>query len=322
MYPRFMTLALTHGRRPRPRRTLGLAVILLGTVAGSSASQAQEQAPSKEACANAFASSQQLRGQGKLIEARSKMIFCGQSSCPLVVRRECLQAMPELEGMIPSVVFGVRTAEGKDVAAAEITLDGVRQPNDGKSVPLDPGPHKVECEAPGFLRYETTVLSSSGEKNRFMNIVLSPLNPTPAPTLASSAQGRTEAPGPAVTPPPAGEEPPRGLPAATYILGGVAVLSFGAMTYFGLSGFADADDMATSCAPNCEQSKVDAAHTKILIANISFGMGVVAAGGALWTALAAKSDSRKGTSERGALPVALDVATTPGGGFVGMHTRF
>jgi hypothetical protein len=316
-YPR----AMRRGSWIVSARGLALAVVV-GAALDSSWSSAQDtQAASKEACADAYAKSQELKVQGKLLEARSRMIFCGQSSCPAVVRRECLQTMPDLETMIPSVVFSVRTSEGKDVPSAAVTLDGAPQAMDGKPVMLDPGGHKVECDAPGFTHYQTTVLASSGEKNRLLSIIMIPNTPATPPPSASSTNVHSDvSPAGSALPPP---EPAHGLPAATYVLGGIGIAALASMTYFGLSGFSDADDMEKSCKPHCAQSDVDAAHTKILIANISFGVGVAALGGAVWTALASHSDARPGKKEAAGRPMwGVDVTPASGGGLVRMSTRF
>jgi hypothetical protein len=284
---------------------LGIGAAVLGP-----SSYAEEVQPTKEACADAFARAQQLRAQNKLLEARGRVIFCGQSACPALVRKECLQILPDFESMIPSIVFGVRTSDGKDVANADLSVDGVRHAIDGKPITLDPGAHRVECDASGFAHYQDTVVASAGERNRLVSVSLKPLVDAAAMTLAATTKPAPKDPGVA-----GAEVPPHGFPVVTYVLAGVGIAALGSTAYFGATGLGDAHHMRDTCKPDCLQEDVDAAHSKILIANISFGVGVVALGASLWTALASKSPPRTGA-------LGADLVPTEGGASMKIWSRF
>ncbi|WP_437644677.1 hypothetical protein [Sorangium sp. So ce362] len=61
-------------------------------------------------------------------------------------------------------------------------------------------------------------------------------------------------------------------------LGGVAVAGGVAYAALGLSARADAGRLRTTCPPRCAEADVDAARTKVIAANVAFG--VAALGGA------------------------------------------
>jgi hypothetical protein len=276
----------------------------------------------KEACASEYTESQQLRADGKLLDARSQAILCGQSSCPAVIRRECLRMLPDLVTMIPSVVIGVRTSDGKDVTGGQLFVDRVPHPIDGRPIELDPGAHRLECEAPGVVRYQDTLVASVGEKNRFVAVVVHPLS---SPGGATSAE-RVEAP-PSSAAPPASDGKPRETPVATYAFAGIAVTALVSTIYFGATGLSEAYHMQDTCSPKCPQDDVDSARTKIIVANVTFGIALVATGAALWTNFASRSDSRGalGSSRRLArTPAApgLGFAPVPGGTWWGVSARF
>jgi hypothetical protein len=135
---------------------------------------------------------------------------------------------------------------------------------------------------------------------------------------------------------PAAEEPRgRTIPVVTWVFGGVGIAALASTAYFGLTGLGDAHYMRDTCKPKCPQSEIDAAHTKLLIANISFGVGVAAIGASLWTALARPGArtgaaepvadplrSRRVSSTSGVHPVAIDLSMRPGGAFLNLWAPF
>jgi hypothetical protein len=101
---------------------------------------------------------------------------------------------------------------------------------------------------------------------------------------------------------PQAEAPRRKVTWPVYTLGGVAIASIGVGAYFGYKGTQDAKDMGKSkaeggCKPNCDQSDIDAAHTKLLVANVLFGVGGAAAVGALITYLVSKPKAPSAEAE-------------------------
>src|SRR5262249_36854562 len=70
------------------------------------------------------------------------------------------------------------------------------------------------------------------------------------------------------------------LPAASYVLGGVAVLALASF-----AGFAAAGEAAQSCAPGCSSGQVASLRRDYLVADASLVAALAAAGGAVFFAL-------------------------------------
>lgn len=111
-----------------------------------------------------------------------------------------------------------------------------------------------------------------------------------------------------------------------FIVGGIGVVGIISFAIFGLSGKGDVSDLEKTCKPNCKESDVDSARTKLIIADISLGIGVVALAVATYMVLtrpkidaevtppkAAKAPERRSTWQN----VTLDVAPARGGGAYG-----
>ncbi len=89
---------------------------------------------------------------------------------------------------------------------------------------------------------------------------------------------------------------------------GIGVVALSSFAYFGLSADGDAADLRRTCAPNCAPDRVDAVRSKLVLANVSLGVGVAAFGvaGALWLL--------KGSAPPPSSSLRLDVVPTHGRG--------
>jgi hypothetical protein len=216
-----------------------------------------------DACVAGADKAQQLRDQAKLVEAREQLIACAAANCPTAVAKQCAKWLGEVDEAIPSIALRVRSSSGSDVADAEVTLDGAVRPGalDGKPIKLDPGAHKFTFKR-GDEMAESTIVVREGEKNRPVDVTLV------APAVAI------------VTPPPpplvAPEEPRAGFrfPWTAGVFIGVAVASFAGTAALVAVASSDAGDLRSTCAPACSVSDVDAAHTKLVVANVTLGVGI------------------------------------------------
>jgi hypothetical protein len=258
-------------------------------------------------CPTASEQGQKLRDQGKLIRAREMFLLCSKPTCPSVVRKDCAKWLPELDEGIPTVVFSAQDGSGGDLSAVAVTLDGTKVATtlDGKPVPMDPGPHTVIYETQGAPPLTQNVIIRAGEKNRIVKATLGapPTKPEPKPEPK---------PGPNPEPKPVQKA---GVPTMTYVLGGVGVIGVGSFAFFGITGKNDLSDLKSTCAPNCDPSKLDDAKTKLLIADISLGVGILALGGATILFLTSGSDNK-------AAKTGLTVSPLPGGGAASLSGSF
>jgi hypothetical protein len=125
-----------------------------------------------QACIAAFEKGQKSRREGKLREAREYFLACGVESCPALVRHDCAQYNGELMPTIPTVVFGARDKQGRDLFDVTVAMDGevLVKKLDGKSVTVDPGKHTFKFEAAGYPTLTETALIKEGERARNITV--------------------------------------------------------------------------------------------------------------------------------------------------------
>jgi hypothetical protein len=292
----------------RPRRLAPAALTALAPAAalvlGASPALAAE--PAKVACARAAEDGQRLRAAGQLREALSRFTVCAQERCPGLIRTDCSAWRVEVDAALPSIVVRATAGEapGRELLDVEIEVDGevATRRLDGRALPLDPGEHRFVFRAPGRARVERSVLIRVGEKHRLLEVALppegSPLATPPARVDVASAAPAAAAPRP---------PRPRAGP-GVWALAGVGAVGLAGFAYFGLTGYADVRSMRTGCKPGCPPADVDAARTKLLVADLSLAAGLVALGGAAWLAWRAP-----------AAGATIEVAPVPGGTIVGLR---
>ena len=258
--------------------------------------------PASLACIQRAEDGQTAKNASQLLRARELFAQCSAKECPSAIRQDCASWLEETQRQIPSVVVGARDADGHDVLDARASVDGAdaKKQLDGTPLELDPGPHVIRVERAGAPPVEVRVVVRAGEKNR---AVLATLGG------AAPAGSRTAPP----PPPPTPES--RGVPAVSFVLGGLGIAAGGVFAYFAVRGKSDADKLKSTCAPGCSSSDVDAVHTKLVIADVALGVGVVSLGLATVLAIRAVTTSSKSALE-------LRVAPTLGGAAGALRLTF
>ena len=263
---------MTHARRVSSSVRGFAELATLVAIAASTTALAGEgvaRADDREQCATAADQAQLLRDEGKYRRAREQLIVCARDVCPAPIKRDCLEWLSQVESTAPTVVFGAKDGS-KDLSDVKVYVDGaaVTERLDGKPVQMDLGKHTVKFEYQGQTREEEVIIGA-GQKNRNVTVTFGG---------AAASGGGGGSGGPAG---PTGSAPAEGgggslVPAI--IVGGVGVLALGSFAIFGLGGKSDVSDLEKNCKPRCAQSDVDSAKTKLLIADISLGVGIVALG--------------------------------------------
>jgi hypothetical protein len=125
-----------------------------------------------QTCLAASEKGQQARAAGKLREARERFLVCGGDGCPAIVRRDCTQWQSDIVGLTPSIVFGAKDKQGRDLFDVTVSMDGepLVKRLDGKSVMVDPGPHSFSFEAAGHKALVERALVKEGEKTRVITV--------------------------------------------------------------------------------------------------------------------------------------------------------
>jgi hypothetical protein len=234
-------------------------------------------ADDREQCASAADQAQQLRDDGKYRRAREQLLICARDVCPAPIKRDCLDWLTQVENTAPTVVFGAKDAT-KDLSDVKVSVDGVQVTDrlDGKPVQMDLGKHIVRFEYQGQTK-EDEVIIGAGQKNRNVTVTFAAAAPT-GPT------------GP--TPPPGGEGAKQGSIVPALVVGGIGVVALGSFAIFGLGGKSDVSNLEDTCKPHCAESDVDKARTKLIIADISLGVGIVALGVATYLFVTRASQGR------------------------------
>ena len=273
-------------------------IAILAFVPDSHAQESSADESQRAACIQAYDENQVLRRAKRLREAKEALLVCAQPSCPQVVVVDCARWLKEVNASQPTVVFAVRDGEGHDLQATRITIDGtvVAERVVGSAVEIDPGPHVIRFEVVGAAPIERKVVILEGEKNRLIEVKAATEAPiAPEPTRAP-AEPKDEVSSSKWTRP------------APILLGSVAVLGAASFAYFGLKARNEVDDMEDSCAPNCTDGDVDGARTKALVADISLGVAIAAAAGAVIVLSTEDQEGRERVDTR--------VSIAPGGLFL------
>jgi hypothetical protein len=178
--------------------------LIAGSLAAVMTTAALPASADVQACVAASEKGQRARSAGKLREAREHFTVCGAESCPALVRNDCAHWNAELASILPSVVFGARDKQGRDLFDVTVSMDGEVLLNklDGKSVTVDPGKHTFRFEMAGAEPITEVVLIKEGERARVFNVTFDiggsppvPEREGPAPSPSDTTdQGHTPYP--------------------------------------------------------------------------------------------------------------------------------
>ncbi|WP_394842442.1 hypothetical protein LZC95_35905 [Pendulispora brunnea] len=266
------------------------------------------------ACVAAVEQGQILHRDGKLRKAREKFIACARDECPGPVRRDCAHWLSEVDASLPSVVFGAKLRDGRELRKGRVLFDGepLHDSLNGRAVAVDPGAHTLRFELEGAKPLQIETVIHEGEKNRLIAPTLEPLDGPATPPAAVTA------PEPSAPPPeePKKTEPAesRPIPVAAFLTGGVALVGLAGFTYFGLKGRGELDDLRSSCGPNCPQDDVDSARSKLLVGDVFLAGGLIAAG--ITTYLVLTRPTVRNPN------VTFDVQASPRGATAELRARF
>lgn len=272
----------------------------------------------REQCAASAEQAQQLRDEGKYRRAREQMLVCARDVCPGPIKSDCGKWLMELDRDAPTVVFGARDSKNADVLDVKVSMDGspIQERLDGKPVLVDSGEHVFRFESKDGQVKEERVLVRAAEKAR-------PIIAT-FPGSATPEKDPTKEPGGSpVTGNGGGGE---GSLVPALVVGGIGVVALGSFAIFGIGGKNDVDDLQ-KCKPNCDEKDVDSARTKLIIADISLGVGVVALGVAAYMFFTRPTvDTNKvqtsGATKKKDTSLRFDARPLTGGGYAGIGGTF
>jgi hypothetical protein len=227
-------------------------------------------------CMASYVSAQKLLKKSQLVEAKRELLACGQESCHKSMRGDCVQWLREVEERVPTVVVAAKDAAGNDLVAAKLFIDGqmVRERLDGSAIALNPGLRKFELIVGDGDPVAREVLVREGQRSRMIQFEVKP----PPADVPPATEPATPVAG--ATPPEGDDTDDKGHPVAAYVFGAVGVVALGSFLGFGIAGKSDADELRDSCGvtSSCPDSEIDDVRTKLIVADISLGVGLVALG--------------------------------------------
>ena len=249
----------------------GLVALAAMSAIGATAPPARAEGPALD-CPSSSEEGQRLRDKNKYSDARAMFRACSQPTCPAIVRKDCSKWLVEIDETQPSIVIAAQDATGADLASVKVLVDDhqVASKVDGSPIAVDPGEHTLRVEAPGHAPVTQRLILRVSERNRLVRVVFQdgPKAPTPVgpPRPATEAPSRTTEPSSS------------GTPVLAIVLTGVGIVALGSFGYFGLTSKSDLSKLRSDCAPFCDQSQLDDVKSRMLIADVSLGVGIVALG--------------------------------------------
>ena len=223
-------------------------------------------------------------------------------------------AREHLDRLEPKLArLAVTVAPDARAPGLKVTRNGVtiNEAGWGTPVPVDPGLYTIVATAPGRKPSENRVNVGASEQR---TVVVSRLDPDGSAPAASAPPPKSEPP-----PPPETSDGRRTL---GLVAGGVGIVALGVGAYFGLRTFSKKHTSDAHCptATTCDAEGVDAsdaAHRAATVANIGFGVGLVALGASAYLLLTGKDAPRtEGANDTTSARVRLAPTLGPRGGGV------
>ncbi len=223
-------------------------------------------AADKERCRSAYEEAQELRKRSSLVQASAELKTC-VATCPSALKSDCETWLGEIGKLMPRVTLRFVDDAGSPISGVSLQIDG--EPFRENEVPaLDPGRHTFRAEATNHVAAEAREVLAAGE-TRTLVLTLKRIQVPIAPTTTVPASK-----------PSAQEATPHSTPIAAYVLGGVGIAALATSGALAIKGQIDKSDLSSSCAPFCDESRVDSIRTTWWVAA---GVG---AGGAVLTGIA------------------------------------
>lgn len=243
------------------------ALLAVAAYAVAPASLAAEPADvGADVCSPAYEGAQELRLDGKLVEARQQLLVCAQPSCPAFMQSDCARWDAELEALVPTVILTARDGDGRYLTQVRVSVDGKELAStlDGRSLPINPGQHSFSFRVAGKPAVLTSLFVPEGAKGYVVSATLG------TPTRAEARP----APQPSLV-----------RPVALYTLGAVSAVGLAGFGIFAISGSNAEDDLrGQPCAATstCSEAQTAPVERKYLLADISLGVGLLALGAATY----------------------------------------
>jgi hypothetical protein len=237
---------------------VAIAFTLLGVVAAPAAAAPTAPAPAKDtsaskACIAELDKAQVSRANRKLVDARASYVACSHETCPEMLRDDCSKGLREVDEALPTLVLSA-SLEGSDATDAKVILDGERLTTglDGRAITVDPGPHTVRFERQGSGPVELKFVAKEGEKNRLVTGTFMSFH-----TEGAKVKGEGQR-----------------FPIVPVTFAGIGAIALGGAAIMHLTMTDRANELGRECAPTCPQSDRDALSDRLVLRNVTIGVGL------------------------------------------------
>ncbi len=249
-------------------------------------------------CISASEGAQKQREDRHLTKAREQFLVCSRDVCPGAVRKDCIEAMSDIDKRMPSVVVRAKDGKGVDLVTVSVTIDGKLAADtlDGKSIRLDPGVHQFSFETPGQTTVDQKVVVAEGEHDR------------PVVITFGAVVGSTAEP-----------DENKSAPVGAFVLIGAGVVSASVGAVFYALGLGQrSTDLTNGCGATqaaCDDEK-SSIKTKLVVGDVLTGIGIVGVvGGVVWAIVHYTAvPSNKEATPAAAFSPRFDLRTQQGGG--------
>jgi hypothetical protein len=261
-------------------------------------------AADRKACIAAADEGQKLRDDSKLTDAREKFLVCADKGCPSAVSKQCLEWVSEIDHDMPTIAFRAKDGAGKELFDVQVFVDdkSLAESIPPKAFSVDPGTHRVRFVRRDGTTVEDTVLVRTAEKDRIIELTFKPPVGTPppvAPVPPPSSGGGFRFPWPAW------------VGVGLMVVGGVGTAAFA------VAANGEESDLRATCAPGCDPSLQSSIDTKLVLANVSLGIGIAGLGLAVVATIVANVGHKEPAPATG-----LVVTPMPGGAALGWAGAF
>ena len=264
-------------------------------------------------------------GQGKLatalMEFRSALAQAKRDAKP---QRERLaqERIAAIEARVPRLVLSVPAAARVEGLALQLDGAPVRPAAWQTPIPVDPGEHSVQANAPGRRGWRTSFVLQAGSGPNTIEVPVLVADPTAPPMPPATAAAKPASAPPPPTPPPDHDDSDSTRRTVGFVVGGAGLVAIGIGTYFGLRAISKRGDSNDECpGEQCSQTGLDLneeAQDAATVSNVTFAVGIAAATAGVVLVLTAGSGSKNAARPT----TRIGFTARPGGGALSCARAF
>ena len=259
-------------------RALGLALGVLGVVTPGAAAAEPPVAEETRQCAAAYEATQRQQQKSELVDALESAERCARTSCPSLLRDDCLKWTSELRPKLPTLVVRVRGSDGCARTDAKLSVTGHsrKHPTDDALL-VDPGVHEIKVTDPASGQTKTQTINFAAGERRDIDVDFANEGAVCTSSGVNTPLGRVST--------------------LTLALGGAGAGLVIAGATLGIIGASKRSDL-DACRPDCGRDQIDSVRPFFLFGDVLAGFGILALGAAAVTFFASDTKAAAASGPR------------------------